>query len=103
MTRQQPPGRRLRPEGQKEKPDRLTRRLLLQLGAAAVLAGLWLGLEGGGGWRGTLTGLVTGSADLWGACETLGEALTQGEDPGQALEDWCVAVFLPAEAADDGR
>lgn len=93
------PGRRLRKEP--PKPDRLTRRLLLQLAVALAAFGLWLGLCRGmpdqaGPWRETLSQLLTGTQDLWAACRQLGEDLAQGEEPTDALEDWCAQVFLPA-------
>lgn len=99
------PGRRLRPDTPKpQRPERLTRRLLLQLAAAVLLFALWLGLcrcmpEQAAQWRETLSGLLTGSQDLWGACRQLGEDLTHGEAPADALGDWCAQVFLPAEIA----
>lgn len=92
------PGRRVRKES--PKPDRLLRRMLLQLVSALVLFVLWLGLCWGmptqaAQWRETLSGLLTGTQDLWTACCQLGEDLAQGEAPADALEDWCVQVFLP--------
>ncbi|MGM9537109.1 MAG: hypothetical protein ACI3VN_02120 [Candidatus Onthomonas sp.] len=99
------PGRRLRQKNPKpNNPDRLTRRLLLQLLTAVLLLALWLGLcrgmpERAAQWREALSGLLTSSQDLWGACRQLGEDLTRGEDPADALGDWCAQVFLPAEIA----
>lgn len=99
------PGRRLRPKTAKpQHPDRLSRRLL-QLAAALLLFALWLGLcrcmpEQSSQWRETLSGLLTGSQDLWGACRQLGEDLTKGEAPADALGDWCAQVFLPAQVAE---
>lgn len=100
------PGRRLRPKtATPQHPDRLSRRLLLQLAAALLLFVLWMGLcrcmpEQAAQWRETLSGLLTGSQDLWGACRQLGEDLTQGEAPADALGDWCAQVFLPTEIAE---
>ena len=100
------PGRRLRQKSSKpQKPDRLTRRLLFQLATAAAIFALWLGLcqgmpEQAARWREILCGLLTGSQDLWGACRQLGEDLTQGEAPADALGDWCAQVFLPTEVAE---
>ena len=100
------PGRRLRQKSAKpQTSDRLTHRLLLQLAAAAILFALWFSLckgmpEQAAQWRETLSGLLTGSQDLWGACRQLGEDLTQGEAPADALGDWCAQVFLPTEAAE---
>lgn len=99
------PGRRLRQKSAKpQTSDRLTRRLLLQLAAAVMLFALWFGLckgmpEQAARWREALSGLLTGSQDLWGACRQLGEDLTHGEAPADALGDWCAQVFLPAEIA----
>lgn len=102
-------GKRLRPKGTPPSaPDRLTRRLLLQLAAAAALFALWIGLCRGmpdqaARWRENLSGLLTGSQDLWGACKQLGEELTQGEDSIDALENWCAQVFLPASLTGDAQ
>lgn len=92
-------GRRVRKEP--PKPDRLVRRMLLQLISALALFALWLGLCWGmpiqaAQWREHLSGLLTGTQDLWSACCQLGEKLAQGEATADALEDWCVQVFLPA-------
>lgn len=102
-------GKRLRPKGAPSPaPDRLTRRLLLQLAAAAALFALWIGLCRGmpdqaAQWRENLSSLLTGSQDLWGACKQLGEELTEGEDSIDALESWCAQVFLPSSLIEDAQ
>ncbi|MCD8050194.1 MAG: hypothetical protein LUE89_00745 [Clostridiales bacterium] len=48
-----------------------------------------------------LTEALTGSTDFQAAFSTLGENLAQGGDPLEAVGDWCVAVFAPAETAVD--
>ncbi len=95
-------GRRLRQPDRQGRADRLTRRLLWELAAAVAIfalylsAGVWAPQQADR-WRATLEELLTGSADLWGACERLGEDLAQGEDVVTSVGDWCVSVFLPAE------
>lgn len=91
-------GRRLRKEP--PKPDHLARRLLLELISALALFALWLALcrgmpEQAAQWRDALSSLLTGTQDLWAACRQLGEDLAQGEEPADALSDWCAQVFLP--------
>lgn len=104
-TQKRRSGRRLRQKTPKPQThDRLTRRLMLQLLTAVLLLALWLGLcrgmpEWAAQWREALSGLLTSSQDLWGAYRQLGEDLTRGEDPADALGDWCAQVFLPAEIA----
>ncbi|MCD8146164.1 MAG: hypothetical protein LUD84_02595 [Clostridiales bacterium] len=48
-----------------------------------------------------LTEALTGSTDFRAAFSALGENLAQGGDPLEAVGDWCVAVFAPAETAVD--
>ena len=95
-------GRRLRQPDRQNRVDRLTRRLLWELAAAVAVftlylsAGVWAPRQADQ-WRSALSELLTGSADLWDACEQLGEDLAQGEDVVTSVGDWCVSVFLPAE------
>lgn len=93
------PGRRLRRDPPRR--DRTTRRLLTQLGVVLALLALWTGAcwalpEQTGQWKEALSQLLTQSTDWGEACHQLGEDLAQGEAPLDALEDWCVQVFLPA-------
>ncbi len=48
-----------------------------------------------------LTAALTGTTDFQAAFSALGEELAQGGDPLEAVGDWCVAVFAPAETAVD--
>lgn len=48
-----------------------------------------------------LADVLTASTDFRAAFSTLGEELARGGDPLEAVGDWCVAVFAPAETATD--
>lgn len=97
-------GKRIRRTEQK--PDRLTARMTKQLGAAAVLLGLWMLFrlimpQGTAQWGEQVNGLLTASCDLWSACSQLGEDLNQGEDLAVSVGSWCQAIFLPEQEEED--
>ncbi len=48
-----------------------------------------------------LSDALTGTTDFQAAFSNLGAELAQGSDPLEAVGDWCVAVFAPAETAVD--
>ncbi|MCD8189935.1 MAG: hypothetical protein LUD78_06895 [Clostridiales bacterium] len=48
-----------------------------------------------------LSDALTGTTDFRAAFSALGEELAQGGDPLEAVGDWCVAVFAPAETTVD--
>ena len=83
-------------------PDRAARRMALELAAAVSLYLLYLAAcallpSEMAARQETLRGLLSGSADLWAACEQLGEDLAGGEDVASSVGEWCIAVFLPEE------
>ncbi|MBR1781836.1 MAG: hypothetical protein IJ751_10605 [Oscillospiraceae bacterium] len=61
---------------------------------------------GGGMLRGegvydTVQSWITRQDDLAQAVETLGRSVSEGEQWSQAIKDWCVDTFLPAQGTQD--
>ena len=96
------PAAQKKPQGNVEKK---VNRLLVQFIASAML--FLLVFVGGGlipermfDVFGEVNRAISGESELLESVQTLGDTVSEGESWADALKDWCVDTFLPAQVED---